>query len=76
MQSMAHLGTILEHVAIGTDNGAVEDRCKKFYSAVNATVVKLGGCCLSDLAWKRSMDVQLFPFYLMAVIFGISNTAR
>ena len=61
MQSMVHLGTILEQDAIGTDNGAVEDRCKKFYSAVNATAVKLGDCCLSDLAWKRIMDVQLFP---------------
>ena len=31
-------------------HGAVEDRSRKFYGAVNAAVVKLGGCSLSDLA--------------------------
>lgn len=54
-----HLGTVLDDV--GTDDVAVEDRSRKFYTAVNAAVARLAGLCLSNLAWKQIMDVQLSP---------------
>ena len=58
-ESIIHLGTIFDHD--GTDHLAVDNRCRKFYSAVNAAIAKLGGYCMSDLAWKQIMEVQLFP---------------
>ena len=53
------MGTVFDHN--GTDHLAGDDRCRKFYGAVNAAIAKLGGYCMSDLAWKQIMEVQLFP---------------
>ena len=57
-ESIIHLGTIFDHD--GTDHLAVDNRCRKFYSAVNAAIAKLGGYCMSDLAWKQIMKFNCF----------------
>ena len=43
------------------DSVSVDDRVRRYFRAVNASVARLGGNCLSDVAWTAIVDSQLFP---------------
>ena len=58
-QSILHLGVVLDQFC--RDSVSVDDRVRRYFRAVNASVARLGGNCLSDVAWTAIVDSQLFP---------------
>lgn len=54
-----HLGLLVD--SRYRDSVSVEDRIRKFFSAVNGVVSRLGGCCYNDGVWLKLVESQLLP---------------
>ena len=57
-ERISHLERIID--AKRQETVVTQERCRKFYGAVNCVVALLGGVCRSDKIWTKIVDTQLY----------------